>query len=299
MPDPSKAIYATGRRKHAVARVWMQPGSGKVDINRRTLEDYFGRETSRMVFRQALELTETHGPLRRVRQRVAAAASPARRTRSATASRACSSRSIPTYRARAQEGRLPDPRRAPERAQEVRPARRSRPLPVQQALEERYRSRKRSRRCSRGPAVGEGRGEGRPCERQPRSGLRRSLDRAHLRDRLRGQRRARLGLAQVRSVEDQRVLPRARAQQALGQAEQRLGLVVLQIRLLERRVGVARPARRPAAPGRAGCRRARPRAPAPAPRPAAPARCARAASCRRRRTCWPGSAPPAAAARRP
>jgi small subunit ribosomal protein S9 len=61
MPDPSKAIYATGRRKHAVARVWMQPGSGKVDINHRTLEDYFGRETSRMVFRQALELTETTG----------------------------------------------------------------------------------------------------------------------------------------------------------------------------------------------------------------------------------------------
>ncbi len=61
MPDPSKAIYATGRRKHAVARVWLQPGNGKVDINRRTLEDYFGRETSRMVFRQALELTETTG----------------------------------------------------------------------------------------------------------------------------------------------------------------------------------------------------------------------------------------------
>ena len=61
MPDPHKSIYATGRRKHAVARVWMQPGSGKIDINRRTLEDYFGRETSRMVFRQALELTETSG----------------------------------------------------------------------------------------------------------------------------------------------------------------------------------------------------------------------------------------------
>jgi small subunit ribosomal protein S9 len=61
MPDPSKAIYATGRRKQAVARVWLQPGSGKVEINRRSLEDYFGRETSRMVFRQALELTETTG----------------------------------------------------------------------------------------------------------------------------------------------------------------------------------------------------------------------------------------------
>ena len=61
MPDVSKSLYATGRRKHAVARVWMQPGTGKIDINRRTLEDYFGRETSRMVFRQPLELTETTG----------------------------------------------------------------------------------------------------------------------------------------------------------------------------------------------------------------------------------------------
>ena len=61
MPDVSKAIYATGRRKHAVARVWLQPGSGKIAINTRSLEDYFGRETSRMVFRQALELTETSG----------------------------------------------------------------------------------------------------------------------------------------------------------------------------------------------------------------------------------------------
>jgi small subunit ribosomal protein S9 len=61
MPDPQKSIYATGRRKHAVARVWMQPGTGKIDINRRSLEDYFGRETSRMVFRQPLELTETSG----------------------------------------------------------------------------------------------------------------------------------------------------------------------------------------------------------------------------------------------
>jgi small subunit ribosomal protein S9 len=61
MPDVQKSLYATGRRKHAVARVWMQPGTGKIDINRRSLEEYFGRETSRMVFRQPLELTETSG----------------------------------------------------------------------------------------------------------------------------------------------------------------------------------------------------------------------------------------------
>src|SRR3712207_4144175 len=56
--------YATGRRKNAVARVWINPGgAGKIEINKRSLEVYFGRETSRMVFRQALELTETSGKL--------------------------------------------------------------------------------------------------------------------------------------------------------------------------------------------------------------------------------------------
>jgi len=63
MIDPQKTFYATGRRKHAVARVWIQPGSGKISINERSLEGYFGRETSRMVFRQPLELTETSGTL--------------------------------------------------------------------------------------------------------------------------------------------------------------------------------------------------------------------------------------------
>jgi small subunit ribosomal protein S9 len=63
MIDAQKSFYATGRRKEAVARVWIQPGNGKIGINSRTLEDYFGRETSRMVFRQALELTETSGAL--------------------------------------------------------------------------------------------------------------------------------------------------------------------------------------------------------------------------------------------
>ena len=63
MVDTQKSFYATGRRKHAVARVWLQPGNGKIAINTRSLEDYFGRETSRMVFRQALELTETSGAL--------------------------------------------------------------------------------------------------------------------------------------------------------------------------------------------------------------------------------------------
>jgi small subunit ribosomal protein S9 len=55
------AVYATGRRKQAVARVWMAPGSGKIVINRRDIDDYFGRATSKMILRQPLELTETVG----------------------------------------------------------------------------------------------------------------------------------------------------------------------------------------------------------------------------------------------
>ena len=50
--------YATGRRKSSTARVFLKPGSGNISINTRTLEDYFGRETSRMVVRQPLELVD-------------------------------------------------------------------------------------------------------------------------------------------------------------------------------------------------------------------------------------------------
>lgn len=49
--------YGTGRRKSAVARVFMKSGSGKFVVNGKTLEQYFSRETGRMVVRQPLELT--------------------------------------------------------------------------------------------------------------------------------------------------------------------------------------------------------------------------------------------------
>ena len=55
------AFYSTGRRKRAIARVWMMPGSGKIAINQRDVDDYFGRATSKMILRQPLELTETLG----------------------------------------------------------------------------------------------------------------------------------------------------------------------------------------------------------------------------------------------
>ncbi|MEE9255327.1 MAG: 30S ribosomal protein S9 [Pseudomonadales bacterium] len=48
--------YGTGRRKTATARVYLRPGSGNIVINRRPIDEYFGRETARMVVRQPLDL---------------------------------------------------------------------------------------------------------------------------------------------------------------------------------------------------------------------------------------------------
>jgi small subunit ribosomal protein S9 len=53
--------YATGKRKNAIARVWLTNGSGKIVVNDRALDDYFGRQTSRMVLLQPFELTQTLG----------------------------------------------------------------------------------------------------------------------------------------------------------------------------------------------------------------------------------------------
>jgi small subunit ribosomal protein S9 len=60
-PKPASAFYATGRRKTAIARVWMAPGSGVIQINKRDIDNYFGRPTSKMVLRQPLEATENVG----------------------------------------------------------------------------------------------------------------------------------------------------------------------------------------------------------------------------------------------
>jgi len=56
-----KEYYATGKRKTAIARTWLRPGQGTIIVNGRTLEQYFGRETSKMMILQPLELTETVG----------------------------------------------------------------------------------------------------------------------------------------------------------------------------------------------------------------------------------------------
>ena len=55
--------YSTGRRKSSAARVFMKRGDGNIIINNRTLEQYFGRETGRMVVRQPLETVELLGQM--------------------------------------------------------------------------------------------------------------------------------------------------------------------------------------------------------------------------------------------
>ncbi len=50
--------YGTGRRKSAIARVYATSGTGKITINKKTIEDYFGRKTDQMVSRQPLECVD-------------------------------------------------------------------------------------------------------------------------------------------------------------------------------------------------------------------------------------------------
>ena len=54
-------FYGTGRRKSSVARVYLVPGTGKVTINKRDIDDYFSLETLKTIVRQPLVLTETTG----------------------------------------------------------------------------------------------------------------------------------------------------------------------------------------------------------------------------------------------
>ncbi len=61
MSEEVVEFVSTGKRKRAIARVRMLPGDGRVMVNKRSLEDYFGRPTSRMIVEQPLVLTETKG----------------------------------------------------------------------------------------------------------------------------------------------------------------------------------------------------------------------------------------------
>jgi small subunit ribosomal protein S9 len=52
------SYYGTGRRKTSTARVYITPGNGKISINDRSLDEFFGRETGRMIVRQPLEVAQ-------------------------------------------------------------------------------------------------------------------------------------------------------------------------------------------------------------------------------------------------
>ena len=56
-----KVFTATGRRKTSVARVFLKPGKGTITINDKTLQEYFGRETARMIVLQPFDVTQTSG----------------------------------------------------------------------------------------------------------------------------------------------------------------------------------------------------------------------------------------------
>lgn len=59
--DSLGRAYATGKRKDAVARVWIKPGSGKITINDKPLDTYFARPVLRMILQQPLQLTNRFG----------------------------------------------------------------------------------------------------------------------------------------------------------------------------------------------------------------------------------------------
>ena len=59
MAKASSKFYGTGRRKSSIARVYLVPGTGKVTINKRNIDEYFGLETLKVIVRQPLVATET------------------------------------------------------------------------------------------------------------------------------------------------------------------------------------------------------------------------------------------------
>lgn len=59
--DNQNTIYATGKRKSAIARTWLTPGSGQITVNKKPLDEYFRVETAKMLLAQPFVLTNTSG----------------------------------------------------------------------------------------------------------------------------------------------------------------------------------------------------------------------------------------------
>ena len=133
--DAQGRAYATGRRKDAVARVWIKPGTGKITINGRDQEVYFARPTLRLVINQVFGVAERDG-----QYDVVCTVKGGGLSGQAGAVKHGIGQALTKLRAdpaRAGQGRrLPDPRQPHRRAQEVRPRQGAPQLPVLEALSE-------------------------------------------------------------------------------------------------------------------------------------------------------------------
>ena len=131
--DAQGRAYATGKRKDAVARVWIKPGAGKVTVNDREIGMYFARPVLRMILQQPLLVANRVGQYDMVVTVAGGGLSG-----QAGAVRHGLAKALtyyePELRGVAQEGRLPHPRQPRGRAQEVRPQEGPPQLPVLQAL---------------------------------------------------------------------------------------------------------------------------------------------------------------------
>ena len=132
--DKYGRAYATGKRKDAVARVWVKPGSGRILVNEKEYTEYFGRPVLQMIIRQPIMLTDRNGQfdvhgdgLRRRPFRPGRRAAP-RHLEGAHLLRAGAP-------AGAEAERLPHPRLARRGAQEIRQAEGPPQLPVLEALD--------------------------------------------------------------------------------------------------------------------------------------------------------------------
>ena len=141
--DKYGRAYATGKRKNAVARVWIKPGRGLATVNGKPLDQYFARPVLRMILSQPLVVVN-----RITQYDLTVTVSGGGLSGQAGAVRHGLAKALtyfePDLSARPQEGGLPHPRFARGRAQEVRPPQGARELPVLQAL------RRLSRRLEKG-----------------------------------------------------------------------------------------------------------------------------------------------------
>ena len=125
--------YGTGRRKSSTARVFLRKGTGNITVNDRPLDEFFGRETARMIVRQPLELTKNTESFD-----IKVTAAGGGTTGQAGAIRLGIARALVEYdenaEGRAAQGRFHDPRRPRSRAQEGRSAQGTPRHPVLEAL---------------------------------------------------------------------------------------------------------------------------------------------------------------------